>query len=98
MTYVHTILQQGYSELDVAEFDSDQTIVDLEAAIRQLGYQTDRIGTAKQLCTRLAAGERWDLVFNIAEGIGGCFRESQVPTCWKFMASTIPSPIRWSVQ
>jgi D-alanine-D-alanine ligase len=28
---------------------------------------------------RLAAGERWDLVFNIAEGLGGLARESQVP-------------------
>ncbi|MDD5459138.1 MAG: D-alanine--D-alanine ligase, partial [Phycisphaerae bacterium] len=73
-------LAEGYSELDVAEFDSEQTIESLENTIRQLGYETERIGTAKELCSRLVAGCRWDLVFNIAEGLGGCFRESQVPT------------------
>src|SRR4051812_38559085 len=28
---------------------------------------------------RLAAGERWDLVFNFAEGVSGRSREAQVP-------------------
>src|SRR3989339_715613 len=73
-------LAEGYSELDVAEFDSESTIEALENTIRQLGHDTERIGTAKALCSRLVAGSRWDLVFNIAEGLGGCFRESQVPT------------------
>ena len=33
----------------------------------------------KALAARLVAGERWDLVFNIAEGVAGFGRESQVP-------------------
>src|SRR5688572_19957623 len=37
------------------------------------------IGSIHQLTNRLAAGARWDLVFNIAEGLRGFGRESQVP-------------------
>ena len=33
----------------------------------------------QQLAARLAAGERWDLVFNICEGMHGIGREAQVP-------------------
>ena len=44
-----------------------------------LGHQTDRIGSGRQLVNRLAAGDRWDLVFNIAEGLHGTAREAQVP-------------------
>ena len=35
--------------------------------------------TVRQLAQRLVAGERWDLVFNIAEGLTGVGREAQVP-------------------
>jgi D-alanine-D-alanine ligase len=38
-----------------------------------------RIGNAEALCKRVASGERWDMVFNVAEGLRGRFRESQVP-------------------
>jgi D-alanine-D-alanine ligase len=72
-------LADGYSEDDVAEFDSDQTIEAIESAIRQNGYQTERIGNAFSLAKKLAAGQKWDLVFNVAEGLNGRCRESQVP-------------------
>src|SRR5690606_7579996 len=39
----------------------------------------DRIGHARQLVERLAAGDDWDLVVNIAEGLCGIAREAQVP-------------------
>ena len=45
----------------------------------QLGHTTDRIGHARQLVERLARGDRWDLVFNICEGLHGIGREAQVP-------------------
>jgi len=70
---------QGYREADIAEFDSDETITALEETIKALGYKTDRIGNVRQLCSRLAQGHRWDLVFNMAEGLSGRFRESEVP-------------------
>lgn len=72
-------LAAGYSEEETAEFDRPDTIVAIEQALHQLGHTADRIGNARQLVQRLAAGDRWDLVFNIAEGLHGPAREAQVP-------------------
>lgn len=72
-------LAEGYDELETAEFDRADTIDSLENAIWSLGHQTDRIGHVRQLVSRLAAGDRWDLVFNICEGLRGIAREAQVP-------------------
>jgi len=69
----------GLLDEDLAEFDSEETIGAIDAALRQLGHQTVRIGHGRALCRRLVAGERWDLVFNIAEGLRGRCREAQVP-------------------
>lgn len=72
-------LAAGYSEEETAEFDRPDTIEALEKALQTLGHQTDRIGHAKQLIARLAKGDRWDFVVNIAEGLYGIAREAQVP-------------------
>ena len=72
-------LAEGYSLEETAEFDRPDTVEAIEAALLELGYQTDRIGNAKQLISRLAVGDRWDLVFNFAEGLYGIAREAQVP-------------------
>ena len=72
-------LAAGYGEEETAEFDRPDTIDALEGALKEFGYQTDRIGHVRQLVTRLAAGDRWDIVFNIAEGLRGVAREAQVP-------------------
>ena len=72
-------LAEGLSLEETAEFDRPDTIDAIEAAIRALGHETVRIGRLKALVARLAKGERWDLVFNIAEGRGGVGREAQVP-------------------
>ena len=72
-------LELGYSSEEVAEFDREDTIAALEASIRRAGYTTSRIGRATSLMKRLAQGDSWDLVFNIAEGVNGTARESQVP-------------------
>ena len=72
-------LAAGFSEDETAEFDRPGTISGIEAALQQLGHTTDRIGHARQLIARLAQGDRWDLVFNIAEGLSGIAREAQVP-------------------
>ena len=74
-----TYLEAGYSEVETAEFDQVETIDGIENALQQLGYTVDRIGHVKQLAARLVAGERWDLVFNICEGMHGIGREAQVP-------------------
>ena len=72
-------LAAGYGEEETAEFDRPDTIDAIESALRELGHQTDRIGHVRQLVQRLAAGNRWDLVFNICEGLRGPAREAQVP-------------------
>ena len=72
-------LAQGYSEEDTAEFDSAVTIDGLAHALGRQGLTVDRIGNVRQLAARLVAGERWDFVFNIAEGLRGVGREAQVP-------------------
>lgn len=71
-------LAMGYSEEETAEFDRPDTIQAIEDELRGLGHQVDRIGHVKQLAARLVNGDRWDLVFNIAEGLYGIGREAQV--------------------
>ena len=72
-------LQRGYTPEETAEFDRVDTIDALDEAIRACGHETERIGNAGQLVQRLARGETWDLVFNIAEGLHGVGREALVP-------------------
>lgn len=72
-------LAMGFSDEETAEFDRRDTIDALETAIQSAGHTTDRIGNIWSLTERLARGDRWDLVFNIAEGLYGLARESQVP-------------------
>lgn len=70
---------KGYGEQEIAEFDGVETINAIDDSLCSLGHTTDRIGHVQNLARRLAAGERWDLVFNIAEGMHGFGREAQVP-------------------
>lgn len=69
----------GYSEEEVAEFDSVDTIDQLDAALQALGCEVTRIGRGQALAARFVAGERFDLVFSVAEGVTGRSREAQVP-------------------
>jgi D-alanine-D-alanine ligase len=72
-------LAAGFSEDETAEFDRADTVEHIAAALEELGHTTDRIGHARELVARLAKGDEWDLVFNIAEGLSGIAREAQVP-------------------
>src|SRR5690348_6940783 len=72
-------LAMGYDEEETAEFDSETTVSALCDALAGLGYVPERIGGVVKLAERLAAGERWDGVFNICEGLKGVSREAQVP-------------------
>lgn len=72
-------IAEGFSEEETAEFDREDTIQAIQQTLDELGYDTDRIGNVKNLIARLAAGDRWDVVFNIAEGLRGFGREAQVP-------------------
>lgn len=72
-------LQRGFNDEEVAEFDKPETIEGIERSLQALGYTTDRVGSLESLMARLLAGDRWDMVFNIAEGLRGYGRESVVP-------------------
>ena len=65
--------------METAEFDRPDTIEAIDDALSAAGHRTDRIGSVKALARRLAAGDNWDMVFNIAEGLYGYGREAQVP-------------------
>lgn len=69
----------GLSAEELAEFDSPRTVEAVEEALLSLGFQTERVGHVFSLVQALAAGKKWDMVFNIAEGLRGFGRESQVP-------------------
>lgn len=62
-----------------SEFDTEETLSEIEGALTSGGYRVERIGNAKSLLKKLLAGQKWDIVFNIAEGVSGRNRESQVP-------------------
>ena len=72
-------LAAGYSEHETAEFERPDTIDALVKTLTSLGHRVEKIGNVQRLTRRLAAGKRWDLVFNICEGLNGFGREAQVP-------------------
>jgi D-alanine-D-alanine ligase len=72
-------IDRGYSMDETAEFDKQETVDALENSLKLMGHETEQIGNTFQLIEALAAGKRWDLVFNIAEGLYGDGRESVVP-------------------
>src|SRR5512133_1016402 len=72
-------IDRGYSMDETAEFDKQDTVDALENSLKLMGHETEQIGNAFQLIEALAAGKRWDMVFNIAEGLYGDGRESVVP-------------------
>ncbi len=72
-------LAAGYGEEETSEFDREDTIAALETAIKAAGHRCERIGNARALVDALSHNRRWDLVFNIAEGLRGVGREAQVP-------------------
>ena len=72
-------LALGFSEEETAEFDSVGTIDALDNALSRLGWRVERVGRGQELAKRLVAGERFDMVFSIAEGLKGRSREAQVP-------------------
>ena len=69
----------GLAEEALAEFDSRETIEAIEAALKRLGHEVEWIGNFRSLAEMLVQDCRWDLVFNIAEGLSGRSREAQVP-------------------
>lgn len=72
-------LAQGFSREQVAEFDPRATVEAIAAGLEACGHEVSRVGNGLALAQALAGGQRFDLVFNIAEGLAGFSREAQVP-------------------
>jgi len=72
-------IDRGYSMDETAEFDKQDTVDALENSLKLMGHETEPVGNIFQLVEALAAGKKWDIVFNIAEGLYGDGRESVVP-------------------
>jgi D-alanine-D-alanine ligase len=72
-------LKAGFSDEEAGEFDRPDTIEAIDNTLQLLGYKTEKIGNVKQLVKYLSEGKRWDMVFNICEGMYGIGREAQVP-------------------
>ena len=72
-------IDRGYSMEETAEFDKAETVDALKSSLNLMGHATEQIGNVFQLIEALATGKKWDLVFNICEGLYGDGRESVVP-------------------
>ncbi len=72
------VFQPGDPQDANAEFDHEDTIGLIEAALRTGGHEVVRIGNATQLLRQLDHLDV-DIVFNLTEGYAGRNRESQVP-------------------
>jgi D-alanine-D-alanine ligase len=72
-------LTAGFTAEQVMELDDEETVAGLAAGLAANGHRVERIGRGVELARRLVAGERWDIVFNLAEGVRGRSREAQVP-------------------
>ncbi len=72
-------LAAGFTSEQAAEFDNPETIDGIFNTLTDLGYEVDKIGNVNTLIKRLVRGDRWDIVFNICEGVKGIGREAQVP-------------------
>ena len=74
-------LAEGETADIIAEFDPEPTLQEIFGALSTSGNEIVRIGHARSLINALSVkNERYDLVFNIAEGITGRGREGQVPS------------------
>ena len=61
-----------------AEHDSEETVFAVEEALNSGGNKAIRIGSSRRLLSRLSS-LKCNIIFNIAEGISGRDRESEVP-------------------
>jgi D-alanine-D-alanine ligase len=62
-----------------AEYEPEETVETLEAAVRHLGHEPVRVGTAFDLRERIQEGLQADAAVNIAEGARSRNREAYAP-------------------
>jgi len=92
-----SIKPDGLSDKDkYAEFDSKETINDLAKAIEANGHSVTIINVDENIFETLRKNKnKIDIVFNVAEGLAGEFRESIVQVCCEILGIPYhgPSPL-----
>ncbi len=66
------------------EFDSEETIDAIREVLQSDGHEVFKLGGGIDLLDRLRTSS-FDIVFNIAEGIGGRNREAHIPALLEFL-------------
>ncbi len=79
------VFKKGDPEDANAEFDHPDTIDVIKEAIEMGGHKVIKIGNVHSLLRRSKDLRKVDIVFNIAEGVSGRNRESQVPIILEMM-------------
>jgi len=73
-------INKGMSKEEAAEFDEKITINSIKKELESLNYEIDDIGNLDNFLKKISDGEKWDIIFNIAEGVNGYSRESVIPS------------------
>lgn len=68
-----------------SEFDSEETIKAIAEAIRKNGHEVEGVNAGKTDLFAYFRKNKVDLVFNIAEGKSGKFRESEIPAILDYL-------------
>ena len=72
--------RNGFTSEDLAELDIPETIDSIAQFLTKQNHTVQRVCGLFDLISELQKGTRWDLVFNIAEGVYGSAREAQIPS------------------
>ncbi len=68
-----------------SEYDSEETINNIASALRNKGHSVDTIDVEYPRLLSYFSKNRVDMVFNVAEGKQGKFRESEVPAILDYL-------------
>ncbi len=68
-----------------SEFDSEETINAISAALKKRGHNVDLVDVEQPNLFSYFRNNRVDMVFNIAEGKCGKFRESEIPAILDYL-------------
>ncbi|MDD5347164.1 MAG: ATP-grasp domain-containing protein [Candidatus Omnitrophica bacterium] len=68
-----------------SEYDSEETINAISSALRSQGHHVEFVEVSRQNLFSVLKDSRVDMVFNIAEGKHGKFRESEIPAILDYL-------------
>lgn len=68
-----------------SEYDSEQTIEAIAGALRSRGHSVEPVDVSSPDIFSFFRRSRFDMVFNIAEGISGKFREAEIPAMLEYL-------------